>query len=521
MASTRSLAAGGEVFVRRDIGRLSSSGPEIAALKRGIAAMQARADSVPTSWIYQANVHGTEDPGSLPGWNSCPHGSFFFLSWHRMYLYWFERILRAASGEPTLALPYWNYASSTQRALPRVFRTPAGASNPLYVAERDRRMNQGSQLFPSDVSSDIAFRAVDFSSPRTSGVSFGGQRLRTPDQFARPPGQLESQPHNLIHGKVGGTRGFMSYVTFAARDPIFWLHHANIDRLWKRWLDQGGGRSNPGRTPDEQGWYTHPFVFFDEGGNRVSMTGQDIVDTVGQLNYRYDDDPSEPARTGFTPEVTARLEPTIPLGETMTPQPPSILRGTSREGVIDLSAARVTVPIDMEPRTASFEMAHTPAGAWADQRPLVLNLEGIRYEQNPGVSYEVYLNLPKGRKPSHKSPYYVGSLGFFPMSRAGGEHGAHPHAGGEHGADPHAGARNFDITANVRALQERGEWQGQPAQVTFILRGLLPPATKARTPPSRAGAKKRTTSKVVAARAAAPALPGSPVTIDRVSITTE
>ena len=31
----------------------------------------------------------------------------------------------------------------------------------------------------------------------------------------------------------------------AAQDPIFWLHHANIDRLWNHWLQQGGGRADP------------------------------------------------------------------------------------------------------------------------------------------------------------------------------------------------------------------------------------------------------------------------------------
>jgi hypothetical protein len=51
--------------------------------------------------------------------------SFFFLSWHRMYIYFFERILRAASGDPNLALPYWNYSDPAQRALPVPFREPA------------------------------------------------------------------------------------------------------------------------------------------------------------------------------------------------------------------------------------------------------------------------------------------------------------------------------------------------------------------------------------------------------------
>jgi len=36
-------------------------------------------------------------------------GLDFFFSWHRMYLYWFERIVRRMSGDDTWALPYWNW----------------------------------------------------------------------------------------------------------------------------------------------------------------------------------------------------------------------------------------------------------------------------------------------------------------------------------------------------------------------------------------------------------------------------
>ncbi len=69
----------------------------------------------------------------------------------------------------------------------------------------------------------------------------------------------------------------------AAQDPVFWLHHANIDRLWERWLSLGGGRANP----TEAAWRNVPFTFFDEKGAAVTMTAADVLDPAGQLGYTY------------------------------------------------------------------------------------------------------------------------------------------------------------------------------------------------------------------------------------------
>ncbi|KAG8935701.1 hypothetical protein FRC00_010515 [Tulasnella sp. 408] len=41
--------------------------------------------------------------------------------------------------------------------------------------------------------------------------------------------------HNAVHGRLGGDKGHMSYIPFAAFDPIFWLHHANVDRVTALW----------------------------------------------------------------------------------------------------------------------------------------------------------------------------------------------------------------------------------------------------------------------------------------------
>jgi Common central domain of tyrosinase/Polyphenol oxidase middle domain len=515
MGPTGPATGAGAIAVRRSINSLDPAGPQIAALRRGVAELRRRSAADPrdpTGWTFQANIHGTYDAPLLPVWGQCQHGSFFFLSWHRMYVYWFERILRAAAGESTLALPYWNWSDPAQRALPAVFRRPANATNPLYERRRASGINQGFQLAPSDVSFATAFGFLNFAAQPGSGLSFGGQQAPAPGHFLSPHGQLESQPHDVIHDKLGGPTGLMGDPNTAARDPIFWLHHANIDRLWKRWLDRGGGRADPTAGP----WLSTPFAFVDERGRGVRLTAGDILDTAGQLQYRYDDDPPPVAALRFAEEPLPAAVAAAAAGRRARP-----VAASASRGVIELGAEPVSVDVPM-PGAAHRELA-AAAAPGAPPARVVLTLEGIRFGRNPGVSYEVYLGLPPdatpgadaGAEADFRSPYYVGNLGFFGLQphqhgeHAGGRPAAGPGGHQEHGGQGEGEApvarRSFDVTANVRALQERGEWPdagGAPLRVTLVMRGLLPPAGR----------------RAVSSR---PARPGSRVTIDRVVIATE
>ena len=473
-------AAGPQVNVRRNVYSLDPGGPEIAALRRGIAEMMRRSQvnpADPTGWLYQANIHGTTDRPLLPVWATCQHGSFFFLSWHRMYLYFFERILRRASGDPGLALPYWDYSGSArQSALPRAFRDPADPSNPLYVRERNPGINRGERLPPSVVSFAEAFRYSNFHSPTGSDESFGGQILRRPEHVTGVHGRLESAPHDAIHGQIGGRNGWMSRVTLAARDPIFWLHHANIDRLWKRWLDLGN--NNPGHEPAEEVWWSHPFTFFDEGGVQVTMTARASIDTLGQLGYRYEDDPPPIPAIRFARDIGAmRAE------SAAEEQPPEVIVGTSAQPV-ELGDEPVTVSIPMQPTAATELVAALQPAAGAEAGPaerdatrtvqgrVLLHLTDITFDEPPGVTYDVYLDLPEGEEPSYHSPYFIGTLAFFGMEPM--EHDGHQ--------QPADGRRSYDITGNALVLSERGEWSSQQVQVTFVRSELLPPLPGDETP---------------------------------------
>src|SRR5688500_18486434 len=87
-------AAAQTPFVRQSIATFSQDSAKVAAFRRGVRAMKNRSTSDPTSWWYQANMHGVVSGTTLRAqWATCNHGTWFFHPWHRMYLYWFERIL--------------------------------------------------------------------------------------------------------------------------------------------------------------------------------------------------------------------------------------------------------------------------------------------------------------------------------------------------------------------------------------------------------------------------------------------
>ena len=385
-----------ESFVRPNIGKLDPAGPEIAAFRAGVAAMQARPSTDPTSWIYQANIHGTYDTENLEAWDTCQHGNFFFLSWHRMYLYYFERILRKSSGDPNFALPYWDYSDATQRAIPVALRQPGDASNPLFVSERATGINAGAQVPASATTFSNAMSFTNFASPQGSTLSFGGQTVPAPVHFGGIFGALESQPHNIIHVLVGGNNGWMIDPNLAARDPVFWLHHANIDRLWNVWLALGGGRTNPSTG----NWPTQTFTFFDENGQKVEMTGQQVVDSAAQLHYTYA--PGSGDEAG--PEAAVKSLPAEPFTD------------AESEVVFEKQVGtRLT-----KQTKVSLSLPEAPALEAGSTKRDVLVIEGIQYGR-PGVYYEVYANLPAGTAPDANGPHYVGNIAVFGQAATGAE----------------------------------------------------------------------------------------------------
>ena len=395
-------------FLRRDIGNLIETDSVIVSYRAAIKAMQALPYTNPCSWQYQAAIHGTTLPGSYPGWNSCQHGNNFFWSWHRMYLYRWEKIIRKMSGDPNWALPYWNWSNLSERQLPYMFRDPVGAPE-LYNANRGSGWNTagagGAALPASDVDTSAGFAY---------------------SAFYPAQAQLQNTPHDNVHGDIGGDMGS---VPTAALDPIFYLHHANMDRLWDEWLAQGG-RSDP--VSDSSWTNQGPFTFFDENCSQVQMTACEILRAAQQLNYTYEYE---------CPQVNDYCGSVCYC--------------------VNFGYCCISI-LAIQPFNLGSEQLVLSLGVLDDQywqaiqnhNFVTLQLNKVQALHPPGASWEVYVGLPVGVEPYPESEYYVGSVVLF---------GAGIH-------DEHGGFANFNLVINRAVL---GTQKGVPLSLTFVLHGPL------------------------------------------------
>ncbi len=383
------LASGGELLTaqpasaalltRRDISTLTASDPIILAYEAGIKAMRALSASNPNDprgWTYQAGIHASTLPPK-PNWNQCEHGDYWFWPWHRMYLYWFERIVRHMAKSPSWALPYWNYsAGAAQRVLPAMFRT---TSSVLYTPNRNPGINAGTSSLPA-----------------SAVVTGPGMALTN---FANASSSLESTPHNIVHVSIGG---WMASVPTAAQDPIFYLHHSNMDRLWNLWLAQAGGRTDP---LSDTTWKTRTYTFYDENATAVHMTPCDVLRAAQQLSYQYQGEP---------PQVNEYCLQRIVCCIHVNP-----LTLLHAEPIV-LQSGVTKTPISLKqtlPRLRTFVRGGTKS---------VLQLENIVTDRQPGVYWEVYFG-PSGAAPNPAGPYFVGNLALFSAGiKSEAHHGFQP-----------------------------------------------------------------------------------------------
>jgi tyrosinase len=436
------------LFVRREVRSLGPDDPTLPAYAKAVAAMQAKPATDPTSWAYQAAIHGTHATNPDPGWNQCRHGTWYFVAWHRMYVYYFERIVRAAvietGGPADWALPYWNYGLDGPNAtLPPAFRDPTvnGQPNPLYVAQRAPGINGGATIPPAVTSSTSALSRSLF----VGATEFGGGITSAGGQFWSQTGRLEQTPHNDMHNAVGGQDGWMADPDQAAQDPIFWLHHTNIDRLWAVWSGAGHAAAQDAR------WAQESFSFFDAGGGSASKRCADVLDTVTDLGYTYDPSP-----------VPSHPQDLIAASTVNEPPPPEPEMVAATEQPVQLvgNEQRLSMVVDRRAQDSAVR-------ALAAREPRIfLNVEDIEAPKNPGTVYGIYVNLPEGAPVDQEPLHHVGNLSFFGIERA------RQPRGDEHS---HGLRVTADITDVVRALQARGQWDGAHVDVTFRPLELIPP----------------------------------------------
>ena len=154
------------------------------------------------------------------------HGGPAFFPWHREYVLRFERDLQAI--DPSVSVPYWDWTDANLNA--------AGTESLIW---RDDFMGGPGQSGSGAVTTGpfagwglirSAFNIFQF--PGTGGTIANFMMSPNYTTFR----QIEG-PHGAAHVWVGG---FVGNASIAPRDPVFWLIHANVDRLWAEWINQHG-----------------------------------------------------------------------------------------------------------------------------------------------------------------------------------------------------------------------------------------------------------------------------------------
>jgi tyrosinase len=152
------------------------------------------------------------------------HGAPGFLPWHRAYILDFERALQAI--DPSVALPYWRF----DQPAPNLFTLDFfGASDSLGTVKFSP--TNPLQFWKTDNTPGINRRPFFNTSTAPPGLFTEAQTLQLGNQYKAFRG-LEGNPHGSAHVSFGGV---ISSIPTAARDPLFFLLHCNVDRLWAKW----------------------------------------------------------------------------------------------------------------------------------------------------------------------------------------------------------------------------------------------------------------------------------------------
>jgi tyrosinase len=431
--------------------------------------------------IYGDPAPGTQQAAwkqaALACWATCEHASPYFTTWHRWYLFYFERICRKMCGHSEFQLPYWNYASDNNSSLqlPEQFRAVSpDLRNPnvLFFDDRGLGFAEGSATGPQNVAmNDGGFMPYLLTQ---YGPALSAKKMFPSDNSANATGdptdpkylgfgftgRLECVPHDNVHGYVGG---WMQKVPSAAGDPIFYMHHSQIDRLYAAWEAEPSTSYNWGSSdsdPDEITWKTKKMgAFVDENGRLIGVTLGDAIDTAA-LGYAYDALPSPPPS-----DVISLL--------TIAPRQIAGLKLAAME-THDIKVLNGGSTVTLEP-AAKAESINP--GAAASPASHTLTLKGIKLLRRPPAPLAVFINLPSGTPPRLHNPYYVGTLNLFNFDLSSG--GIMDHSDDDmHANHAATGATaQFDVTDVLTQQRAKGLWTGGAVTITISTIGADTPGT--------------------------------------------
>ncbi|NOT57907.1 MAG: hypothetical protein HOP18_25165 [Deltaproteobacteria bacterium] len=342
---------------------------DLATYSQAVSLMKALPASDPRSWTHQAGIHGTV----AGGFNLCQHGTDHFFSWHRAYLFYFERICQQLTGNNDFGLPYWNWNQNPD-------------INPVFV-------NAASALFHARNNTSVA----GFSAFATSTLD----TIFSDHNFFTFSSQVEGTPHNTAHIIVGGDMASGG----SALDPVFWTHHGMIDYCWAKWnIDFENDNTNDA-VWNQTSW-DH---FVDQDGNPVTVTAG-VTTLMPLLSYQYESSAIGSAAASLAARSKAdfkKLEARIKKAADIK------FVVTHRVRIAEKARISIAQPFSQEAKASPGEFSRLINSDAATESIFA----SIAYAQLPATSdfyVRVFLNLPTATADtSTDDAHYAGSFAFF------------------------------------------------------------------------------------------------------------
>lgn len=348
---------------------------------------------------HVVNIDVPQDGFTDSIWGTCQHGNLFFLPWHRFYLHYFERTVRKRMKNPQFALPYWNYFDNYVPTRKGIVLPPlvVGATNTLQDTWRTPGLNEAKVVM--DAQSADASQAFAFT------------------DFTNFSNTLQGQPHGAMHCAVGSgcVMPDIGLVPIAGADPVFYMHHANIDRLWQCWMvrkangqkiDLAWAKANLG-MPDA--WYEQAYTFIDENGKPVNVKVADVFSE--QYTPSYDQ-----VRDCATNPAAKRTLLLATAMEGRSPLKAHVARVA--DAPITLGNAPVTVPLQPD-AAAQVESSGKLGAQSASDGHTYLVLEDVTLVGLPTLTYKVFI----ASKANPKKSSYIATFSFFGAGPAHEGHG--------------------------------------------------------------------------------------------------
>ncbi|GAB1607023.1 Hemocyanin A-type, units Ode to Odg,Hemocyanin, beta-C chain unit D,Hemocyanin type 2 unit a,Hemocyanin [Argonauta hians] len=249
-------------------------------------------DSGPTGYQAISAYHGEPADCKAPDGSTvvcCLHGMPTFPLWHRLYLVQFEQAM--AKHGSTHGIPYWDWTQPLSHL-------PVLVQHPLFIDPSGKKPKKnvfysGAIEFKNKVTARVVDNTLfDATQGKVNSLLENMLMAFEQEEYCRFEVQFEVA-HNPIHFLVGGRYPYsMSSLEYTSYDPLFFLHHSNVERLFTIWQELQKHRGHDSKINCGLNQLHTPMEPFGRESNPIELTRNNAkaenIFSYDHLGYSYD-----------------------------------------------------------------------------------------------------------------------------------------------------------------------------------------------------------------------------------------